>query len=1015
MLRPSAILLPAALCGLFAAAPSAAQDSLPPAAGGMTTSLGQPPERNWFAGASAGTMWESNGVAQPVGFATLGNRVSIGSPVTAILGGALEGFIGFRGGDLDGGGRALLSILTNRFQGGVEYNAGEGQLHAMLGFTAPIRRGGIFGGGSWARLEWSIGNSLRVSVLTPLANPLAGRTRPRRDQVVVAPRRSTDEPSPPSLPGLDDALANVRAAAIRIQQLTVPYIDAPGADPRAALAPAITQLRSPAPPPIPSGDSGFAVDAVVRFYHGELARAFSIAVSGRAFGVGESSALGDSLAQVARTALLSRAVYPYNRQLGQWKPDGTFASLAAYARGDFARQLAAASLPPDVQAPALYVFQALLASIDSVRARAATAWGDNRLLWLPLQLGLLPDQHDTQQELDGIIEQAVGQSFTPGNRAWYVINEEFQVEATQSILAARNFHVLWIHDFSGRNDLGAPDPTSLKYVVHAYLRALTDAVRRYDAERTMPMYLIFLDQHYYEQNGARVWLDILERPLDATPRFAKGHQDFEDSVRTAQEELREAVRQSTLLQAESRQYGRAWLRNVVKVQVNVTFPADPSFWGPGILPVIGYPDNIMRDHRKILFYDLSEEDPYSGKAIFTGVGIGEHYVGQTWEDRALALQGPAALALKEDARRLLLSQGMTEEQIPYPLRPRPLPPNYWALVEAQVAATPSGDQHAMELHNLTGYQSKPINVARAVLYNLMPPGSVVKIPDSLWGSALYAAILAGSAFRGVRVMLVAPSLVSAPSSGWPQMGITHDLFARLIVVQQELGPELEAAGGMLKTGIYSPGLGVLEVEARFGAAYRNGRRTPFMRRLFPISPELEAMLTGLSQATPDSGAVRLAEPLSPKLHMKAGFFATREGWDSLISRPEMAGVFAAFMALTDPDGRTQDMSMEERSDLISASSQALVEAFTRSLTPEARSHVAYFLMLGSANMDYRSMLMDGEAAVLVSGWSSVVALIDFSLVMNLSVWIDDLALLDDLLPPPSGFQRAVGRMVRPAL
>jgi hypothetical protein len=109
------------------------------------------------------------------------------------------------------------------------------------------------------------------------------------------------------------------------------------------------------------------------------------------------------------------------------------------------------------------------------------------------------------------------------------------------------------------------------------------------------------------------------------------------------------------------------------------------------------------------------------------------------------------------------------------------------------------------------------------------------------------------------------------------------------------------------------------------------------------------------------------------------------------------------------------MSVEERADLISASSQALVDAFKRSLTPEARSHVAYFLMVGSANMDYRSMLMDGEAAVLVSGWSSVVGLIDFSLIMSLSVWVDDLALLDDLLPPPSGFQRGAARMLRPAL
>ncbi len=1016
MLRRSVFLLPAALVAALTTAPPAmAQDSLPPSAGGMTTSLGQPPARNWFVGASAGATWEPGGIAQPVGFATLGNRINFGNPVTAFLGGTIEGFIGVRGGNLDGGGRALLSILTNRFQGGVEYDAGQGGLHALVGFTTPIRRGGIFGGGSWVRVEWSIGYSLRMSILAPLASPLAGRTRPRKDQVVTAPRVSIDEPDLATAPALEDALANVRAAAIRIQQLTVPFIDPPGADPRAAMAPTIAQIRMPAPRPIPSGDSGLAVNAVVRFYHAELARAFSIAASGQAFEIGESSAMGDSLAQLARAALLKRALYPFNRLLGQWKPDQTLATFAAYARGDFTRQLAASSLPQELRAPAFYVFRTLLDAVDSVRARETSAWGDNRLLWLPLQLGLLPDEHDTQQELDSIIEQAVGQSFVPGNRVWYIINEEFETEARQSILAAINYHVLWIHDFSGRNDLGDPDPTSLRYVVHAYLRALTDAVRRYDIRRTMPMYLIFLDQHYYERNDARVWLDILERPLDVVPHFARGHEDFEDSVRAAQDELREAVRHSVLLQAESRQYGEKWLRNLVKVQVNVTFPADPSFWGSGILPVIGYPDDIMRDHRKILFYDLTEEDPYRGKAIFTGVGIGEHYIGEAWEDRALELQGPAALPLKEDARRLLLSQGLTEEQIPYPLRPRAFPSDYWARVQAQGETTPSGDQHAMELHNLTGYQSKPINVARATLYNIMPPGSVVKIPDSLWGSALYAALLTGSAFRGVRVLLVAPSLVSAPSPGWPQMAVAHDLFARLVVIQQELGPELEASGGMLKTGIYNPGIGVFEVEARFGAAYRNGRRTPFMRRLFPISPTVESMLTQLGEAPQDPAVARLAEQLSPKLHMKASFFATREGWDSLVSRPEMAGVFQAYMAQAGRNGLTQGMSVEERADLISASSQALVDAFKRSLTPEARSHVAYFLMVGSANMNYRSMLMDGEAAVLVSGWSSVVGLIDFSLIMNLSVWVDDLALLDDLLPPPSGFQRGAARMLRPAL
>jgi hypothetical protein len=61
------------------------------------------------------------------------------------------------------------------------------------------------------------------------------------------------------------------------------------------------------------------------------------------------------------------------------------------------------------------------------------------------------------------------------------------------------------------------------------------------------------------------------------------------------------------------------------------------------------------------------------------------------------------------------------------------------------------------------------------------------------------------------------------------------------------------------------------------------------------------------------------------------------------------------------------------------------------------------------------MLMDGEASVLLSGWSGVVGLIDFSLISSLSVWIDDLEMLDALLPPPSDMLRGVARRLRFAL
>ena len=78
------------------------------------------------------------------------------------------------------------------------------------------------------------------------------------------------------------------------------------------------------------------------------------------------------------------------------------------------------------------------------------------------------------------------------------------------------------------------------------------------------------------------------------------------------------------------------------------------------------PDNMLRDHRKIAFYDLTELDPARGEAIYTGMGVGDHYAGPTWDDRALLARGPAVLPVKIAARELPLSQGFDEKEIPPP-------------------------------------------------------------------------------------------------------------------------------------------------------------------------------------------------------------------------------------------------------------------------------------------------------------------------------------------------------------
>jgi phosphatidylserine/phosphatidylglycerophosphate/cardiolipin synthase-like enzyme len=943
----------------------------------------------------------------------------LANPVTGFLGGAVEAYAGVRVSEPTAGARALLEVPVLGLAAGADYSADRRQVSPLLAWALPLRRGGIVGRGSLLRVEWlTASDAVGVSILVPLHQPWAGRTRPR-SAVVSLPSRPAPAPNHPedAPAALDQALGNVRAAALRIEELVIPALDESGADPRRALAPLVDRLRTP--PALPGVDSGpdLQVEQVVRAFHAELARAFAVAASGRELLPGEATPTGDSLEACARGVLLEHVLLPFDRLLGQRKSGRVVARLGAYASGNFARAVLTEGLAPEERRDAvLYVFRELLGAVQAVERRARQRWDDSRELWLPLQLALLPEEHDTQAELDALVARAVGHAFTAGNRVSYVINEHLQSQVQQSIRDARDYHVLWIHDFRGVSETGEPDRMSLRYVVDAYLEALIAAVRAYDGDprHRLPVFMIFLDEHYYEVNNGRLWLSVLEHPLYRPLVLPAGFDSLEAAVDSAQDVLRGAVAASRLLQAERRQYGEAWLENLVSVHVSVTYPADPSFRARGVVPLLGIPDDVIRDHRKIVFYDVSEEDPYRGSALYTGIGVGEHYSGPRWEDRAIIVQGPAVLSLKEQARQLLLSQGMRPEQVPFPLRPRARAADYDRKVSDEIDRQRAGGvlgQRAMELHNLTGYDDKPIDVARAVLYTLMPRGSVVKAPDSLWGCTLYAALLAGSAFRGVRVLIIAPSLAAAPSAGKPQMGLAYDLLARLIVLQQALGPELEAGGGMLKTGIYNPGIGVQDVMGRFMAAYRNARRTPFLRRLLPLDSSVDSMLVHLPDLLAAAGVPRGAAPgraapdtVMPKLHLKANFFASRDGWDSLVARPEVGRAVEMYIhqLVDSADPRAA-------SERLSLASQQLVEGYLAGRSALERQRAVYYLLVGSANEDNRSAFLDGEASVLLSGRAAVVGLVDFALLVSLSVWVDDLDLLDDLLPPPSFPFRLVAR------
>ena len=83
------------------------------------------------------------------------------------------------------------------------------------------------------------------------------------------------------------------------------------------------------------------------------------------------------------------------------------------------------------------------------------------MIWLPFQLALRPEEHDGQSELDQLIGQVTGSEVLPGHDLVYATDERFQAALLRTIQQARDYHVLWIHDFAGKAENDRPDSTSM--------------------------------------------------------------------------------------------------------------------------------------------------------------------------------------------------------------------------------------------------------------------------------------------------------------------------------------------------------------------------------------------------------------------------------------------------------------------------------------------------------------------------------------------------------------------------
>ncbi len=961
-------------------------------------SIGQPPI--WRQQLSAqGTAFNSNGhyggtFSYGVFHAFNKPPIAAFNPLLGLIGGTLEGY-GSVSGVEDAGIRAMATSRLFATSVGADWDVRNGRLNTILSWQSAIRRGGLLGYGSMVRVDWipARGQTLRVGLTAPLFQPLAGRTRPKVTTVEL-PTPAHAPTHPATLAARDASteqlVRDIASASDVIAAYSDLYTDA-----------AIRTSRA----------SGYRA-AMDRSRTGLEAL----------FGAGLDGAERTRAARRARTAVLDRIIIPVDSVFGRAKQVDVN-RLAGGATADFARWLSDSSgIAPARQTIAASAFSAWLDAVTPTMRAIVAGQRDSRLVWLPMDLALTFDQYDDQIEVDSLIGRVVGHPFTDRNELTYMRSTDLPLEVARSILAARQYHVMWTHEFMGRQWYSrAIDNIGYTMIADAYFPALIAAVKRYDSTGVIPTYMILHDQYFYETSDGRLWLSILENPLQASM-----HLDGDDGTRelhllNRQAELRAAIAGSRRLQDDARASGdpERWLRNTIKVHVNVANQSDFSFRSSHIIPGIGFtPDNVMRDHRKLVLYDVNEADPNRGAVFVMGIGIGEVYSSATWEDRGFRLRGPATLDARAGLRQALRLNGFSEDEIPEPLRAV-------ASKRAQEEKSNLGEfvGRALQVHNDVGFGDKKSSVARAMLYNLAQPGAVIIVPDQLWFGETWAGMLAGAAARGARVQIIAPALANAPIPDAPAMARAHDVLTRMLALRDSLAPTMRASGGDLHIGLFAAQAPADDAAGRIREVRAGLARYPWIRQVIPFDDKTLSVLDRVEREISNKrDATDLAKDEKqhpPQPHRKTQVVARpnaiaallrQPGWDDMLAeamrvQASQTGTFAQQLGAVQP---AVDTAATRRAD-------QMMRGYEASIPEAERKRVSFYFAEGSHNMDDRGLMSDGEATLIVSGPQASAGLADLFYMMARTTWIDQPAELEKLLPRQSSLISRFARWIRATL
>jgi hypothetical protein len=948
-------------------------------------SLGQPAGHTEFWGATTGWQIKDNQWQSRI-FANATGRMAI--PQMGAL--SLTAELSLLYDNLVLGGAAGMYFNFLGFKQGMEYNALDDHVWFRFSADVAMRRGGLFGHGERLRVDYEPGTHTVLLGLTlrwPLTEYLANR--PRLDYVPMSRVRFKPVP-PPSASEYAEDLERLRAVILELEARLTPTLARENLDTKKGRSRFETSVASLSGIESEPRDPFSVADSA---YHTLLDRIFVTSVP--------DSVLGLRVANIARRCLLSELVIPVNRLFGQNKKPFRFDAYAVAARACFAKQLVDQfSLWSDATvSAALAAFDATARAILDAAGQAKVRWKDERLVWLPLNYGLRPEQYDTQGEMEEVLSSLLDTPLTHSNQIQYLINDRWQYELERMIGETMHYQVLIIHDFQG-NSTPEPDPIGWGHMAMAYMDAFIAAIKDKEAgvPRVIPQFAIFIDQHYYSANNSQQIMSYLEN-LFTADTLELNDSLLQGRVGARQAELRELALSATCLSGWDDEKRAARLR----VHVNVTNTYDPAY----------HVDMLSRDHRKMAFRDVFEDDPGLGAALVTGQGVGAHYVGPCWEDRSLLLRGPVIAGFKDVVRDLFLSQGYDTTDLPYYYVPRPVGSD--ATANRTALRERGWFTHALLAINGTSFAPKMATVLKAALYNLVGPGTVIILPDSLWASDYWAGMIVSAAIRGCRVYAIAADRRTAASGADVTLDLVRNTLSVLVASSRILEDRLKASGGALRVGLYSQTADIQDLDASVAAlllAYAGTDRDipPFSLSDASLEAFHEDRRRWASRPLVIRHLADVDVDCDAKLHLKAQFFANASAVQKL-EQGDWSQLIEAWLDVREQEvAGTRLPSVGLRSDWVHQ--LGVTDESDLKDQTEAGARPIFMVTLGSHNQDRRSMFLDGESTALVCSQDAMVAALDFAFLVGASDWIDSIEELEPRFPRRTSLLRTISQWIR---